>query len=147
MMKKVIVIFFTIIMLFSLSACNDKEAKLKDGYYTAHMEGYEKGHGWQEYVTIGVSKGEIVTVEYNATTPTGFIKSWDTAYMRTMNPVYKTYPNNYTRRYAAQLLEKQSADIDIISGATGSGENFRLLVGAAIEKAKVGDFSVSIVSH
>ena len=122
MIKKIISIFFVAMILFSLSACGSKEAKLKDGYYTAHIDGFEVGHGWQEYVTICVSNGEIVTVEYNATTPTGFVKSWDTAYMRTMNPVYKTYPNNYTRRYANQLLEKQSADIDMISGATESGE-------------------------
>ena len=147
MIKKIIAVFFAIIMLFSLSGCSSKEAKLKDGYYTAHIDGFEIGYGWQEYVTICVSNGEIVTVEYNATTPTGFVKSWDTAYMRTMNPVYKTYPNNYTRRYANQLLEKQSADIDMISGAIESGESFKLLVEAAIEKAKIGDCSVAVVSY
>ena len=145
MMKKKMIILLAVVILFSLSGCA-KEQELKDGYYTAHMEGFE-GFGWQEFVTICVNNGEIVTVEYNATTPTGFIKSWDVAYMRAMNPTYGTYPNRYTREYAAQLLQKQSADIDSISGATESGENFKLLVEALLEKARAGDCSVAIVSN
>ena len=110
MMKKIMICLLAIVMLFSLVGCK-KEQTLKDGYYTAHMDGYD--FGWQEFVTICVSNGEIVTVEYNAAAETGFIKSWDIAYMRNMNPLQGTYPNNYTRRYAAQKKEKQSvANID-----------------------------------
>ena len=147
MIKNIVAALFTIIMLFSFSAC-DKETKLKDGYYTAQIDGYEIGQGWQEYVTICISNGKIITVEYNAASPTGFVKSWDMAYMRAMNKKQGTYPNNYTRRYAAQLLETQSiADVDTVSGATNSGENFKRLVEAAIEKAKAGDCSVALVSY
>ena len=146
MMKKIIISLLTVVMLFSLSSCV-KEQELKDGYYTAHMDGYDEGHGWQEFVTICVSNGEIVTVEYNAAAETGFIKSWDIAYMRNMNPLQGTYPNNYTRRYAAQFLEKQSSDIDIITGATSSGKNFKVLTEALLEKAKEGDSSVAIVPY
>lgn len=146
MMKKMIVSLLTVVMLFSLSSCA-KEEELKDGYYTAHMDGYEKGHGWQEFVTICVSNGKIITVEYNAATPTGFIKSWDIAYMRVMNPAKGIYPNRYTRQYGAQLLEKQSSDIDAISGATSSGKNFKALVEAVLEKAKQGDSSVTVVPY
>lgn len=146
MMKKIIISLLTVVMLFSLSSCV-KEQELKDGYYTAHMDGYDEGHGWQEFVTICVSNGEIVTVEYNAAAETGFIKSWDIAYMRNMNPLQGTYPNNYTRRYAAQFLEKQSSDIDTITGATSSGKNFKVLTEALLEKAKEGDSSVAIVPY
>ena len=145
-MKKGMIILLTVIMLFSLSGCA-KEQELKDGYYTAHMDGYDEGHGWQEFVIICVNNGEIVTVEYNAATPTGFMKSWDIAYMRTMNPIQGIYPNRYTREYAAQLLQKQSADIDTISGATNSGKNFKALVEASLEKARAGDCSVAVVSY
>ena len=144
-MKKGITILLTLVILFSLSSCA-KEQELKDGYYTAHMEGFE-GFGWQEFVTICVNNGEIVTVEYNAAAETGFIKSWDIAYMRNMNPLRGTYPNNYTRRYAAQFLEKQSSDIDMITGASSSGKNFKVLTEALLEKAKAGDSSVAIVPY
>ena len=142
--KKIMICLLAIVMLFSLVGCK-KEQTLKDGYYTAHMDGYD--FGWQEFVTICVSNGEIVTVEYNAAAETGFIKSWDIAYMRNMNPLQGTYPNNYTRRYAAQFLEKQSSDIDIITGATSSGKNFKVLTEALLEKAKEGDSSVAIVPY
>lgn len=145
-MKKITTILFMIIMLFSLNGCA-KEQELKDGYYTAHMDGYDKGHGWQEFVTICVNNGEIVTVEYNAETPSGFMKSWDIAYMRRMNPVQGIYPNRYTREYGAQLLQQQSANIDAVSGATNSGKNFKALVEVLLEKAKQGDSSVAVVSY
>ena len=69
MMKKIMICLLAIVMLFSLVGCK-KEQTLKDGYYTAHMDGYD--FGWQEFVTICVSNGEIVTVEYNAAAETGF---------------------------------------------------------------------------
>lgn len=146
MMKKIIVVFVMGIILFSLGGCS-KEETLKDGYYTARMDGYDH-EGWQEFVTMVVSNGEIVTVEYNAKASSGFIKSWDIAYMRMMNPIQGTYPNNYTRRYAASFLESQSSeDIDIVSGASTSGANFKLLTAALLEKAKAGDSSVAIVAY
>ena len=145
MIKKIIVVFVMGIILFSLGGCS-KEETLKDGYYTARMDGYQEG--WQEFVTIVVSNGEIVTVEYNAKASSGFIKSWDIAYMRMMNPIQGTYPNNYTRRYAASFLESQSSvDIVVVSGACTSCANFKVLTAALLEKAKAGDSSVAIVAY
>ena len=48
------------------------------------MDGYD--FGWQEFVTICVSNGEIVTVEYNAAAETGFIKSTDVSFA-TFTPI------------------------------------------------------------
>ena len=45
--------------------------------------------------------GSIVSVEYNAENASGFIKSWDNAYMQTMLHTNGTYPNEYTRYYAS----------------------------------------------
>ena len=62
-----------------------------------------------------------MSVEYNAENASGFIKSWDNAYMQTMLHSNGTYPNQYTREYAGQLLEKQEAgEIDALSGASSS---------------------------
>ena len=121
-----------------------KEERLKDGYYTAQMSDYS--HGWKEYVTICVMEDKIVSVEYNAENASGFIKSWDIAYMKNMNRVQGTYPNKYTREYAAQLLEYQGAgDIDAVSGASTSGGNFVRLATAVLEQAQKGDTTVAIV--
>ena len=132
---------------FILPGCADnKETEaLQDGSYTAQMKDYS--HGWREYVTIVVKNGEIVSTEFNAENASGFVKSWDNAYMQNMKPVSGTYPNEYTRYYAAQLTGKKEApDIDLLSGASSSGGNFQRLSEAVVKQAVKGDTSVVYVS-
>ncbi len=129
----------------AMSSCARSGGSFKNGYYTAEMAKFDD-KGWKEYVTIGVSGGKIVTVEFNAKNESGFIKAWDMAYMRRMNAQKGTYPTRYTRTYAASLIKSQSANqIDAVAGASVSGWNFSALVSAALENAKKGDHSVAIV--
>ena len=117
---------------------------LQDGYYTAQAQ--EFSHGWKEFVTIMVKGGEIVSVEYNAENASGFIKSWDNAYMQTMLHSNGTYPNEYTRYYARQFQEDQNADsIDALTGASSYHSSFQLLSEAVLEQARQGDSSVRVV--
>ncbi|MDE7051581.1 MAG: FMN-binding protein [Lachnospiraceae bacterium] len=132
--------------VFIAAGCTKKQEPevLKDGTYTAQMEEYS--HGWKEFVTIIVKNGEVVTTEYNAENASGFIKSWDNAYMRNMKSIQNTYPNEYTRYYAAQLTgQKETPDIDLLSGASSSGGNFQKLSEAVIKQALKGDSSVAAV--
>ena len=137
---------FTLIFLLfvlPLTACSD-ETELQDGYYTAQAKDFS--HGWKEYITIMVKGGSIVSVEYNAENASGFIKSWDNAYMQTMLHSNGTYPNEYTRYYAGQLLEGQGeGQIDALTGATSSYGSFQKLAVAVIEQAKQGDSSIVVV--
>lgn len=126
-----------------LTACGSRQ-ELQDGYYTA--QALEFSHGWKEYVTIMVKGGSIVSVEYNAENASGFIKSWDNAYMQNMLHSNGTYPNEYTRYYAGQLLEGQGkGKIDAISGASSSHGSFEKLSSAVMEQARKGDSDVVIV--
>ena len=135
------------ILLFSLTmltGCGDKAA-LQDGYYTAQAA--EFSHGWKEYITIMVKGGEIVSVEYNAENASGFIKSWDNAYMQTMLHENGTYPNEYTRYYAGQFLDGQGeGSIDALTGATSSHGTFQVLAQAVLEQARQGDSSIVFVN-
>ena len=141
--------FFIVICLLAcilVSGCGSRKAKdqRQDGYYTAMMEEYS--FGWREYVTICVMDGKIVSVEKKKKNASGFVKSWDNVYMGNMNSVKGTYPNRYTRYYAAQLLEEQGADnIDMLAGASSSGGNFRRLAAAVLECAKRGDTEIALV--
>ncbi len=143
MIKKLFLSLNLIILAVFCMACSDENV-MQDGYYSAQMQ--NEYFGWYEFVTITVKNNEIVATEFNAKNDSGFIKSWDNAYMKNMNSISGTYPNEYTRKYAAQLTEKQSDDIDTLTGATSSGENFKLLAKAVIEQAKKGDSSVVFVS-
>lgn len=117
---------------------------MQDGTYTAQMA--TASFGWYEYVTITVKNGEIVTTEFNAENASGFIKSWDNAYMNNMKPISGTYPNEYTRFYAAQLAGQTSApQIETISGATSSGVHFQALARAVVEQAIKGDSTIVYV--
>ncbi len=137
---------FTLIFLLlvlPLTACSEK-TELQDGYYTAQAKDFS--HGWKEYITIMVKGGSIVSVEYNAENASGFIKSWDNAYMQTMLHSNGTYPNEYTRYYASQLLEgRRDDDIDALSGATSSYGSFQKLSEAVLEQARKGDSDVVVV--
>ena len=130
-------------MILLLAGCGKNE-ELQDGYYTAQASEYN--FGWKEYVTIMVKGGQIVSVEYNAENASGFIKSWDNAYMQTMLHENGTYPNEYTRYYAGQLLDGQGeGSIDALTGATSSHGTFQVLAQAVLEQARRGDSSIVFV--
>lgn len=128
-----------------LGGCgSEADGGLQDGCYTAQME--EESYGWREYVTITVKNGEIVSTEFNAENASGFVKSWDNAYMQNMAPVSGTYPNEYTRLYAAQLTGQTSApEVEMISGATQSGTHFQALAQAVVQQAIKGDSTIVLV--
>ena len=142
-MKRFLCFALALLLGVSLSACGSK-TDLQDGYYTAQAAEYS--HGWKEYITILVKGGSIVSVEYNAENASGFIKSWDNAYMQTMLHSNGTYPNEYTRYYAGQLLAGQgNGTIDALSGASSSYDSFQKLAAAVLEQARKGDSSLVFV--
>ena len=142
-MKRIVMIVLALLLVAALTSCGG-ENTLQDGYYTAQAAEYS--HGWKEYITIMVKDGSIVSVEYNAENPSGFIKSWDNAYMQNMLHVNGTYPNEYTRYYAGQLLEGQgNGGIDALTGATSSHSSFQKLAAAVLEQARKGDSSIVLV--
>ena len=144
-MKRILALLFTLLMMVSLLTACGEQTQLQDGYYTAQMSEYS--HGWREYITILVKGGSIVSVEYNAENASGFIKSWDNAYMQTMFHANGTYPNEYTRYYANQLLTGQGeGGIDAISGASSSHGTFQMLARAVLEQSRKGDSGIIYVS-
>lgn len=147
-MKRILALMLCAAVLIGVCCgCSASRGGMKDGYYTAEMAEY--ANGWKEFVTLHIEDNTIISLEYNAKNASGFIKSWDMAYMRRMNGVAGTYPNYYTRAYARQVIEKQSGeagDIDTVAGATSSGNHFRQLVAAALELARAGKNEVAIVA-
>lgn len=137
------IISILIILVMLLAGCGSS-GDLKDGYYTAEMA--EFSHGWKEYLVIQVSHGNIVSAEFNAKNESGFIKAWDNSYMKNMITLQGTYPNKYTREYVQQLLEQQTdIQVDAVTGASSSGDNFVKLVDAVLKQAAKGDSQTVIV--
>ena len=66
--------------------------------------------------------------------------------MQTMLHSNGTYPNEYTRYYARQLLEGQGEQpIDALSGASSSHSTFQKLAAAVLELARQGTSQIIIV--
>lgn len=143
-MKKLLLTAFTVLLFSAFLGGCGSQSGMKDGFYTAEMSEYS--HGWKEYLCIMVKNDRIVYAEFNAKDPSGYIKAWDNAYMQNMASVSGTYPNEYTRYYAAELLEHQDpSNVDALSGATSSGTNFKKLTTAVIEQAIAGNPNTRIV--
>lgn len=140
-MKRMLSLLLAVLAAAALAGCG-RDGGLQDGYYTAQAK--EFNFGWKEYITIMVKGGSIVAVEYNAENASGFIKSWDNAYMQNMLHANGTYPNEYTRYYAGQLLEGKS-EIDALSGASTSHGSFQKLAAAVLEQARKGDSRIVLV--
>lgn len=144
-MKKIILIALSLTLVLLLGACSSSQPQWQDGYYTAEASEYI--HGWKEFVTLNIRDGKIVSVEYNARNSSGFIKSWDMDYMRTMDMIVGNYPNRYTRDYGSQLVETQDiSQVDALAGATTSHSSFQQLVQAALDNAAKGDTTVAVVN-
>jgi len=138
-------ILFLLFLPGLLVSCGRDNSVLKDGYYTAEEAEYDS-KGWKEYLTICVSGGQIILVEYNAYNPAGFLKSWDMDYMRDMNSTDGTYPIAYYRYYGRKLLESQSVEeIDALSGATESYNIFVILARAVLKNAGEGNRGTTLV--
>ncbi len=133
-------------LLAALTAAGCGEApRMKDGFYTAEMSGYS--HGWKEYLCILVENDTIVYAEFNAKDPSGYIKAWDNLYMENMLSGTGTYPNEYTRYYVSELIEKQDSGVDTLTGATSSAMNFNRLAAAAISQSEKGDPEIAVVEQ
>ena len=134
-----------ICLVFLLISCGARSSGLKDGYYSAEAAEFDN-HGWKEYVTICVSGGRIILIEYNAFNPSGFIRSWDMDYMRAMDAIGGIYPNAYTRHYSRMFLEKQGVNgIDAITGASHSFPVFIKLAETVLQNAREGNRKTAFV--
>lgn len=148
MKKSILFIKFAVLtwIFLLLTSCSGVQSGYVDGYYTAEIDEFDS-HGWKEFITICVSDGKIVTVEYNAKNQSGMIKAWDMNYMRRMNSIVGTYPNQYTRTYGGNLFRDQNSDsIDALSGATHSYGTFQQLASAVLDLAETGEEQIVFVT-
>jgi major membrane immunogen (membrane-anchored lipoprotein) len=124
---------------------NEQGAVMQDGYYTAKAKNYDKD-GWKDYVTIYVSRGRIVTAEFNAINSSGFTRSWDMDYQRNIRTKTGMLPSLYRRAYVNELQSLQRPDrVRPIAKAEHQHAVFQALAEAAISHAEAGDRSVAAV--
>ena len=103
MKKKLLTCMLACVMSVSLFGCsstsNSTAAEAKDGTYTATAQGFEKG---DVKVTITVKDGKITDAEVDSSSQS------------------KGYGADAAEGLAKEIVEAQSSDIDVVSGATAT---------------------------
>lgn len=133
-MKKAALLIFVLIFALCLNGCSAKStSQWKDGTYKA------KGDRWQfgnENATIVISKGKITDVTLRKFTPEEQEVNYDEWTGQEVNGKVRPNLKKYKEDLANAIIEKQSADINDIAGATVSSKNWRLAVKRALEQAR-----------
>lgn len=116
-------------------------AALKDGEYTAQMsDRYAKdsGHGWQEYLKVTISGGQVTEAEYDALKD-GKLKSQTTQEEYKMSP----HPSQWIPQLTANVKKAASPqEVDAVSGATDSSKTVKKLYAAIWEAAQTGNTEI-----
>lgn len=113
-----------------------------DGTYKVEADAFDD-HGWKPFVELVIKDHKIDSVNFDYLNEEGKLKTEDEGYKSAMEPQSGTYPEKYTGELEQQLIEKQLiGDVDAVSGATTSSNNFHALVEVALDDmAEIGDTS------
>ncbi|MRI85513.1 FMN-binding protein [Aerococcaceae bacterium WS4759] len=108
---------------------------LVDGEYTAVSN--EDENGWSVLHVITVEDGEITVSDFNYVNAEGDLKSEDEEYNTMMEEKSGVSAADAMVQLNEALVEAQSAEVDVVSGATGTSETFvkstKALLAAAAE--------------
>ena len=122
-----------ILVLALVVGCTSDEAKFEDGTYTAESQPDERG--WKGVIEIVVEGGEIVSVDYDELDEEGNRKSEDDEYAEAMKGASGVSPAEAYEQLETALVNRQDPDeIDLVTGATSSSEQFKSLAKEALNK-------------
>jgi len=109
------------------------KVEYKEGTYTGTGDKWQYGN---EDATVVISDGKIKSINLRRLDLSGNEVNYDNYAGQEVDG--KVYPNlkQYRLDLADKMIEKQTYDVDSISGATVSCENWKLAVKRALEKAK-----------
>lgn len=139
-MKKLMMLVLALLLVVSLVACSSdsqptdsqKEVTYKDGEYTA--QGPMGQNGYEDAIVI-IKDGKIAEVTLRRLDAEGNEVDYDIFVGEEIEG--RLYPNlkEYRFTMADEIVEKQTYDVDVITGATRSAENWIASVKEALEKA------------
>lgn len=111
----------------------------EDGNYKVEAKDFDE-KGWKEYVDLTLADGKITKVVYNAVDKEDKLKTDDADYKTNMEKANGTYPEKYMKELADQLVTNQKvSEVDAVTGATHSSDNFKKLAAAALDYAEKGE--------
>ncbi|WP_044482494.1 FMN-binding protein [Paenibacillus antibioticophila] len=119
----------------------------EDGTYKVEADAFD-AHGWKPFIELVIKDHKIDSVNFDYVNEEGAMKTENAEYKAAMEPQSGTYPEKYTAELEQQLIDKQLiGDVDVITGATTSSNNFHALVEAALDDmAEIGDTSTKAIT-
>lgn len=115
----------------------EKKAELKDGTYKAET-GFDD-RGWKAVHTITVSGGKVTESTFDYENKEGALKSEDAEYNKNMEAKSGVSSKDATDKLDEEFLKAQSADVEVVTGATHTTENFKATAAALLEAAAEGN--------
>lgn len=116
---------------------SSSSGKLVDGVYKVEYDNFDS-HDYKPQIEVTISGGKITDVKYEEVKKDGSPKSKDEQYKKQMEAQSKTYPDKAYKELIKKLIDKQSSEIDTVTGATASTKTFKELAKNALEMAKKG---------
>ena len=131
-MKKAFSFLLIALLAILIFACSST-SKYKDGTYTTKGDPWQFG---QEQAIVSIKNGKISDIVLKRLNKDGTEVNYDDWAGQTVNN--KVYPNlkQYRIDMAKRMIEKQSYEVDTISGATVSTKNWTVAVQRALDQAK-----------
>ena len=146
MKKKFFALILSTLVASNFIACGaSNSSKLKDGDYTVETSKADD-HGYKAKLSIKVSEGKITEAKYNEFNgETNAMKREDKDNNEKMTGVSGIGPAEYEPQLEKALIEKQSSDIDVITGATSSSNQFKKLAEKVLKNAEEGKTEATLV--
>ena len=114
-------------------------APLQDGTYSLKEVELDE-HGWRVEMTITVKDGKIVESNFDYVNADGQLKSADEGYQQAMADKVGVGPADFIPQLNEALVETQNpVDVEVVTGATHSWENFRAYAQMLVQAAQKGD--------
>ena len=123
------------------------EDGLQDGKYRIEDENFGET-GWKEALEMTVADGEITDAYWESVNEDGEDKIDDEEYQETMTDVSGLGPQDFIPALENDLVDKQDpADVEIISGATGTAEKFQDYAKQLVDAAEEGNTETITVDN
>ncbi|RDX01430.1 extracellular electron transfer flavoprotein PplA [Listeria kieliensis] len=112
--------------------------KMQDGTYKLEEQNYS--NGYRTVFSMTVKDGKISKSDYNYVNKDGQKKTDDADYEKAMKDKEGTGPKEYIPALNKSLVDKQEAgEVDTVSGATHSSEQFKIYAEQLINAAQNGN--------
>lgn len=116
-----------------------QEDGLQDGTYRVEDQNFGST-GWKEALEITVSGGEITEANWESVNEEGENKIDDDNYQETMTETDGVGPQDFIPALEDDLVASQDpADVEVITGATGTSEKFQDYAQQAVDAAEEGN--------